>query len=231
MENLRLLIRKVLEERSLRDWVKEKWVRIDSDGDIAGPCGTSKNKQRPDRCLPQSKAQSLSKSERAATLAAFSDYFRYKVVAKFGGWWFDTDCFCLKDVNDFIKSAEGKSAIAGIQHFDYNHPHNVACGAFWMNEQTSNKLVDEFEKVISSLNGEPQTFGFYGPEFFTNFIKNNGYYNDMLPMSAFYAIHWDECDLIVYPEKLTPAAIKTEIFNNIDICSREIISFDILFII
>jgi len=40
MENLRLLIRKVLEERSLRDWVKEKWVRIDSDGDIAGACGT-----------------------------------------------------------------------------------------------------------------------------------------------------------------------------------------------
>jgi len=67
MENLQLLIRKVLEERSLRDWVKEKWVRIDADGDIAGPCGTSKNKQRPDRCLPQSKAQSLSKSERAAT--------------------------------------------------------------------------------------------------------------------------------------------------------------------
>jgi|LakMenEpi03Aug12_release.lakeMendotaPanAssembly.Ray.scaffolds.fasta_scaffold08166_18 hypothetical protein len=67
MENLELLIRKVLEERSLRDWVKEKWVRIDSDGDIAGACGTSKNKQRPDRCLPQAKAQSLSKSERAAT--------------------------------------------------------------------------------------------------------------------------------------------------------------------
>ena len=55
MENLRLLIRKVLEERSLRDWVKEKWVRIDSDGDIAGACGTSKNKQRPDRCLPKPK--------------------------------------------------------------------------------------------------------------------------------------------------------------------------------
>ena len=67
MENLQLLIRKVLVERSLRDWVKEKWVRIDADGDIAGACGTSKNKQRPDRCLPQSKAQSLSKSERAAT--------------------------------------------------------------------------------------------------------------------------------------------------------------------
>lgn len=53
---------------SLRDWFKkEKWVRISSSGDIAGPCGTSKNKKNPDRCLPKAKAQSLSKAERAAT--------------------------------------------------------------------------------------------------------------------------------------------------------------------
>lgn len=53
---------------SLRDWFKkEKWVRISSSGDIAGPCGTSKNKKNPDRCLPKAKAQSLTKGERAAT--------------------------------------------------------------------------------------------------------------------------------------------------------------------
>jgi hypothetical protein len=51
----------------LQDWVDEDWVRIDSQGNIAGKCGTSKNKKNPDRCLPRSKAQSLSKSERAST--------------------------------------------------------------------------------------------------------------------------------------------------------------------
>lgn len=51
----------------LQEWVDEDWVRIDSSGNIAGKCGTSKNKKNPDRCLPRSKAQSLSKSERAAT--------------------------------------------------------------------------------------------------------------------------------------------------------------------
>jgi|GEM_PF-511274 hypothetical protein len=55
---------------SLRDWFKkEKWVRISSSGNIAGPCGTSKNKKNPDRCLPKAKAQSLTKGERAATAA------------------------------------------------------------------------------------------------------------------------------------------------------------------
>ena len=51
----------------LKKWREQKWVRIGTDGSILGPCGTSKNKKNPDRCLPLAKARSLSKSERAST--------------------------------------------------------------------------------------------------------------------------------------------------------------------
>lgn len=51
----------------LQDWLDQDWVRIDSEGNIVGECGTSENKKRPDRCLPRSKANSLTKAERAAT--------------------------------------------------------------------------------------------------------------------------------------------------------------------
>jgi len=51
----------------LKKWLKQDWVRIGTDGKIKGKCGTSKDKKNPDRCLPRSKAQSLSKKERAAT--------------------------------------------------------------------------------------------------------------------------------------------------------------------
>ena len=62
-------IEEIIKE-SLRDWFKkEKWVRISSSGNIAGDCGTSKNKKNPDRCLPKAKAQSLTKGQRAATAA------------------------------------------------------------------------------------------------------------------------------------------------------------------
>lgn len=54
-------------EESLRDWVKEKWVRIDTAGNITGPCGTMKKGHKTTRCLPQAKANSLTKAERAAT--------------------------------------------------------------------------------------------------------------------------------------------------------------------
>lgn len=52
---------------ALKDWLKQDWVRIGTDGKIKGKCGTSKDKKNPDRCLPRSKANSLSQSERAST--------------------------------------------------------------------------------------------------------------------------------------------------------------------
>ena len=67
--DIQAFMRELVQE-SLRDWFKkEKWVRISSSGNIAGPCGTSKNTKNPDRCLPKAKAHSLTKGERAATAA------------------------------------------------------------------------------------------------------------------------------------------------------------------
>ena len=62
------IIDKVTE--SLRDWFKkEDWVRIDTQGNIAGKCGTMKKGKATTRCLPRKKAQSLTKAERKATVA------------------------------------------------------------------------------------------------------------------------------------------------------------------
>ena len=51
----------------LKQWREQNWVRIGTDGSIKGPCGTSKDKKNPDRCLPKAKANSLTKAERAST--------------------------------------------------------------------------------------------------------------------------------------------------------------------
>ena len=51
----------------LKKWRDQKWVRIGTDGKIKVPCGTSKNKKNPDRCLPLAKARRLSKKALAAT--------------------------------------------------------------------------------------------------------------------------------------------------------------------
>ena len=55
-------------DESLRDWFKkEDWVRIDTQGNITGDCGTMKKGKATTRCLPRAKANRLTKAERAAT--------------------------------------------------------------------------------------------------------------------------------------------------------------------
>jgi len=53
----------------LDKWFKEKWVRIGANGEIMGPCGGREEKEGKPKCLPQAKAQSLSKEERQRIVA------------------------------------------------------------------------------------------------------------------------------------------------------------------
>jgi phage-related protein (TIGR01555 family) len=48
----------------LDKWFKEKWVRIGASGEILGPCGAREEKEGKPKCLPQAKAQAMSKEER-----------------------------------------------------------------------------------------------------------------------------------------------------------------------
>ena len=55
-------------DESLRNWFKkEDWVRIDTQGNIAGKCGTMPKGKATQRCLPRAKAKSLTKAQRRAT--------------------------------------------------------------------------------------------------------------------------------------------------------------------
>jgi hypothetical protein len=56
---------KVEVEEDLRKWFKQKWVRMDTKGNIKGDCAREPGEGKP-KCLPQSKAQSLGKEGRAS---------------------------------------------------------------------------------------------------------------------------------------------------------------------
>ena len=57
----------IRQDESLNKWFKDKWVRINTQGDITGACGTMKNKKVPSRCLPEKKARSMTKAKRKAS--------------------------------------------------------------------------------------------------------------------------------------------------------------------
>ena len=65
--NLKDILREMIIE-NLRNWFKkEKWKRIDTQGNIAGKCGTMPKGKATQRCLPRAKAMSLTKAQRRAT--------------------------------------------------------------------------------------------------------------------------------------------------------------------
>ena len=53
----------------LDKWFKEKWVRIGANGEILGPCGAREEKEGKPKCLPEAKAQAMSKEERQTIVA------------------------------------------------------------------------------------------------------------------------------------------------------------------
>lgn len=49
----------------LRQWFKQKWVRMDTKGNIKGDCAREPGEGKP-KCLPQAKAHSIGKEGRAS---------------------------------------------------------------------------------------------------------------------------------------------------------------------
>jgi len=52
-------------EEDLRKWFKQKWVRMDTKGNIKGDCAREPGEGKP-KCLPQSRAHALGKDGRAS---------------------------------------------------------------------------------------------------------------------------------------------------------------------
>jgi hypothetical protein len=52
-------------EEDLRQWFKQKWVRMDTKGNIKGDCAREPGEGKP-KCLPQAKAHAIGKEARAS---------------------------------------------------------------------------------------------------------------------------------------------------------------------
>lgn len=52
-------------DENLKNWFKQKWKRFGPDGKIRGDCARGSSKEGKPKCLPASKAYSMSKKDRA----------------------------------------------------------------------------------------------------------------------------------------------------------------------
>ena len=156
---------------SLHDWFKkEDWVRIDTAGNITGPCGTMKKGNKTTRCLPRAKANSLTKAERAATSKkkAVSDkqFVSNTKKAKVK----------LRESNSQIKS-ELKDVLGEVDEYDVDNEQDIKEFVQFMLEYKETLSESEYQgrkvQLGKPMRGDIKKFKVYVKNPAGNVVKVN----------------------------------------------------------
>lgn len=145
----------------------------------------------------------------------YSDCIRHGSMAKYGGWWFDCDCICLKPVSEFIKLTQDKSIVATITSIQRD---DIMSGMFWLKNLEDSQYL--FDKIVQDITEEKRFVWGLSMLNMTNFVNEKNYQTDILPTYSFVAIEFDEQELFINPVNLNLASsfIKdsfvTHIFNS-----------------
>jgi hypothetical protein len=132
-----------------------------------------------------------------SSMAAFSDAFRWNVVNKFGGWWFDTDCYCLKPAEEFTKLRENKPLVACIQNHECP---SINSGVFYADKNTCSKLVERLNQICDYCNYNFPEWGLIGPMLISSVVQNNNLENHILTTDNFYSIEYNQFDFFINPD-------------------------------
>jgi mannosyltransferase OCH1-like enzyme len=131
------------------------------------------------------------------SLAAFSDAIRYHILNQQGGWWFDTDCFCLKNEKDFKELAVNKKIVAG-----WEDENNINGAVLYFNDKEIAKASLIFLDNICKEKAYNFRWGDIGPKLITSLIKSTDTLNDVVPTDCFYPVHYKDTMNFLNP-KLT----------------------------
>jgi len=143
--------------------------------------------------LPSSSLHKYTQAGIAGNIAAFSDAFRYNLLIKNGGWWFDTDVFCLKDVNSYINLLHDKKIKISLGLED----SDLINGAVLYADD-----VGVLNNFIKNLYRKGTTFewGEIGPKLITSTIKEMGYMRYVEPVYTYYPIHYSDYRKLFDPQ-------------------------------
>jgi hypothetical protein len=134
----------------------------------------------------------------SGNLAAFSDVFRYKVIGFNSGWWFDTDCYCLKNQLEFKKLKKNKSLVAGLESVKTSVAAN---GAMWADDTFLDVINKKTQEISEQKNYILSFWGELGPTLITKTALDLKLQNQFLPINNFYAIQMEQDDLFIDSNK------------------------------
>jgi hypothetical protein len=127
--------------------------------------------------------------------AAFSDIFRYKMLAGSNYIWADADTVCLRSDWDF-----------GDYILTYQEPHKLTNNvlAYPQDCLLAKKLVQE---AVFENN---KIYDYLGPVLITRLVEELGLKNKVLPQETFNPIHWQDFRDTYDPSKLEQVLAKCQ---------------------
>jgi len=130
-----------------------------------------------------------------SNMSSFSNLFRYELILKEGGWWFDSDCICLKDVSDFSKLAKNQKFVLALEN-----PDLVGSSVMYINDKNiAEMLLDETNKRINK-NNYKFFWGEIGPYLITDVFKANNLFEKTIKTEYFYKIKPEEFHILFDPD-------------------------------
>lgn len=129
-----------------------------------------------------------------------SGILRLEIINKYNGWWFDADCFCLRDQLFFKKLRKDLNFYTGEEKYHTDNPR-FASGAFYAAGDAASTLLEQGHQIVSAT--EEYKWGKLGPDLFTRYVIENKLQYNMADVNMFYAIHHDELEYLIDPAKFT----------------------------
>ena len=127
------------------------------------------------------------KGKGAGSHAAFSNLFRYKLLADRGGWWVDTDVVCLS------------SEIPTFDEFFALQEHNVVNGAVLFFRRRDPLMLECLDEALRI--GDDPSWGEIGPKLVTRKVEEDGRLRNAQPSLTCYPVHHSEALDLLRPQQ------------------------------
>lgn len=151
--------------------------------------------QDANQILPSSRLGQYTQGGKSRSIAAFSDAFRYNLLKKTKGWWFDADMLCLSQQENFKNHLTNKprSVVIGCEI-----EGTVSAGVLFIDDERLNDaLLAEL-----SIAGNQFEWGWIGPRLVGKVVKDLNYLDCLSPPDVFYPHNYAQFTRLYDPKYL-----------------------------
>ena len=159
------------------------------------------------KIIPKELLLKFTQNFQKANMSSFSNLFRYKLLIKESGWWFDSDCICLKSAKKFADLAVDKPFVLAFEN-----PFLIGSSVMYINDKNIlQALLDETEQRITD-NDYKFYWGEIGPYLITDVFNSLNLKEKVISSDYFFKIKPEEFKVLFNPSNRN--LVKLELENS-----------------